>query len=47
MSDLPRQPDVVFVSAVHNALVAAAYLLHAGRSVYLSSCAQPGTNRLI
>jgi phytoene dehydrogenase-like protein len=35
MHDLPRQADVVFVGAGHNALVAAAYLLDAGRSVCL------------
>lgn len=35
MSDLPRRADVVFVGAGHNALVAAAYLLQAGRSVCL------------
>ncbi|HUN31956.1 MAG TPA: NAD(P)/FAD-dependent oxidoreductase [Trebonia sp.] len=35
MSDLPRDADVVFVGAGHNALVAAAYLLEAGRSVVL------------
>lgn len=35
MSDLPRHADVVFVGAGHNALVAAAYLLEAGRSVCL------------
>jgi phytoene dehydrogenase-like protein len=33
--DLPTQADVVFVGAGHNALVAAAYLLDAGRSVVL------------
>jgi uracil-DNA glycosylase len=32
MNDLPRQADVVFVGAGHNALVATAYLLVAGRS---------------
>ena len=43
MSDLPRQADVVFVGAGHNALVAAAYLLEAGRSVVLlEQMAQPG-----
>ncbi len=35
MNDLPQQADVVFVGAGHNALVAAAYLLGAGRSVVL------------
>ena len=35
MNDLPRQADVVFVGAGHNALIAAAYLLEAGRSVVL------------
>ena len=38
MSDqdgLPQQADVVFVGAGHNALVAAAYLAGAGRSVCL------------
>jgi phytoene dehydrogenase-like protein len=34
-NDLPRHADVVFVGAGHNALVAAAYLLEAGRSVAL------------
>lgn len=43
MNDLPRQADVVFVGAGHNALVAAAYLLDAGRSVcLLERMAQPG-----
>jgi phytoene dehydrogenase-like protein len=43
MTDLPRQADVVFVGAGHNALVAAAYLLAAGRSVcLLEQMAQPG-----
>lgn len=32
---MPREVDVVFVGAGHNALVAAAYLLEAGRSVLL------------
>jgi phytoene dehydrogenase-like protein len=35
MDDLPSRADVVFVGAGHNALVAAAYLLQAGRSVVL------------
>jgi phytoene dehydrogenase-like protein len=35
MNDPPQQADVVFVGAGHNALVAAAYLLDAGRSVTL------------
>src|SRR5215472_14303652 len=35
MNELPPQADVVFVGAGHNALVAAAYLLAAGRSVCL------------
>jgi phytoene dehydrogenase-like protein len=35
MSDLPLRANVVFVGAGHNALVAAAYLLQAGRSVCL------------
>jgi phytoene dehydrogenase-like protein len=43
MRDLPRHADVVFVGAGHNALVAAAYLLQAGRSVVLlEQMAQPG-----
>jgi phytoene dehydrogenase-like protein len=43
MSDLPRPVDVVFVGAGHNALVAAAYLLEAGRSVVLlEQMEQPG-----
>jgi phytoene dehydrogenase-like protein len=43
MNDLPRQADVVFVGAGHNALVAAAYLLEAGRSVVLlDQMEQPG-----
>jgi len=43
MSDVPRQADVVFVGAGHNALVAAAYLLEAGRSVVLlEQMTQPG-----
>jgi phytoene dehydrogenase-like protein len=43
MNDLPRRADVVFVGAGHNALVAAAYLLDAGRSVcLLEQMAQPG-----
>ena len=40
---LPRQADIVFVGAGHNALVAAAYLLDAGRSVtLLEQMPQPG-----
>jgi phytoene dehydrogenase-like protein len=35
MTDLPPRADVVFVGAGHNALVAAAYLLEAGRSVVM------------
>ncbi|MFC4033246.1 phytoene desaturase family protein [Streptomyces polygonati] len=43
MSDLTGQVDVVFVGAGHNALVAAAYLLAAGRSVCLiDGMTQPG-----
>ncbi|MFD3525405.1 phytoene desaturase family protein [Streptomyces sp. NPDC058653] len=43
MDDLPQQADVVFVGAGHNALVAAAYLLEAGRSVCLiDRMPQPG-----
>lgn len=43
MTDLPQQADVVFVGAGHNALVAAAYLLDAGRSVcLLEQMARPG-----
>jgi phytoene dehydrogenase-like protein len=43
MNDLPRHADVVFVGAGHNALVAAAYLLEAGRSVVLlDQMPQPG-----
>jgi phytoene dehydrogenase-like protein len=43
MNDLPRQADVIFVGAGHNALVAAAYLLEAGRSVVLlDQMSQPG-----
>jgi phytoene dehydrogenase-like protein len=43
MNDLPRHADVVFVGAGHNALVAAAYLLEAGRSVVLlEQMPQPG-----
>jgi phytoene dehydrogenase-like protein len=43
MNDLPRRADVVFVGAGHNALVAAAYLVDAGRSVcLLEQMAQPG-----
>src|SRR5262245_32762515 len=43
MSDIPMEADVVFVGAGHNALVAAAYLLDAGRSVVLlEQMAQPG-----
>ena len=43
MNDLPRHADVVFIGAGHNALVAAAYLLEAGRSVVLlDQMQQPG-----
>ena len=43
MNELPQQADVVFVGAGHNALVAAAYLLAAGRSVcLLEQMARPG-----
>lgn len=35
MNELPQNSDVVFVGAGHNALVAAAYLLEADRSVTL------------
>jgi hypothetical protein len=43
VNDLPRHADVVFVGAGHNALVAAAYLLEAGRSVVLlDQMSQPG-----
>src|SRR5215472_8720495 len=43
MNELPPQADVVFVGAGHNALVAAAYLLAAGRSVcLLEQMARPG-----
>ena len=43
MTDLPKQADIVFVGAGHNALVAAAYLLDAGRSVtLLERMPQPG-----
>ncbi len=43
MDDLPRNADVVFVGAGRNALVAAAYLLDAGRSVVLlKQMAHPG-----
>jgi phytoene dehydrogenase-like protein len=43
MNDLPRRADVVFVGAGHNALVAAAYLVEAGRSVcLLEQMPQPG-----
>jgi phytoene dehydrogenase-like protein len=43
MNDLPRRADVIFVGAGHNALVAAAYLLEAGRSVVLlDQMPQPG-----
>jgi phytoene dehydrogenase-like protein len=43
MNDIPRHADVVFVGAGHNALVAAAYLLEAGRSVVLlERMSQPG-----
>ena len=41
--ELPRQADVVFVGAGHNALVAAAYLAAEGRSVcLLEQMPQPG-----
>jgi phytoene dehydrogenase-like protein len=43
MHELPPHADVVFVGAGHNALVAAAYLLDAGRSVcLLEQMPQPG-----
>ncbi|MFC4036447.1 phytoene desaturase family protein [Streptomyces polygonati] len=43
MTDFPGRADVVFVGAGHNALVAAAYLLEAGRSVcLLDRMDQPG-----
>ena len=43
LTDLPQQADVVFVGAGHNALVGAAYLLDAGRSVcLLEQMARPG-----
>ena len=43
MNELPQQGDVVFVCAGHNALVATAYLLAAGRSVrLLEQMAGPG-----
>jgi phytoene dehydrogenase-like protein len=43
MNDPPQHADVVFVGTGHNALVAAAYLLDAGRSVcLLERMAQPG-----
>ncbi|HTU73868.1 MAG TPA: NAD(P)/FAD-dependent oxidoreductase [Trebonia sp.] len=43
MRDLPPHADVVFIGAGHNALVAAAYLLEAGRSVVLlEQMSQPG-----
>jgi phytoene dehydrogenase-like protein len=43
MTELPRHADVVFVGAGHNALVAAAYLLQAGRSVVLlEQMSRPG-----
>ncbi|MYS24241.1 Phytoene dehydrogenase-related protein [Streptomyces sp. DvalAA-14] len=43
MNDFPARADVVFVGAGHNALVAAAYLLEAGRSVcLLERMDQPG-----
>jgi phytoene dehydrogenase-like protein len=43
MNDLPQRADVVFVGAGHNALVAASYLLEAGRSVcLLEQMPQPG-----
>jgi phytoene dehydrogenase-like protein len=42
-SEFPGQADIVFVGAGHNALVAAAYLLDAGRSVcLLDRMTQPG-----
>jgi phytoene dehydrogenase-like protein len=42
-TELPERADVVFVGAGHNALVAAAYLLEAGRSVVLlEQMAKPG-----
>jgi phytoene dehydrogenase-like protein len=42
-TDLPSRADVVFVGAGHNALVSAAYLLDAGRSVVLlERMAEPG-----
>ena len=41
--DLPRQADVVFVGAGHNALIAAACVAGAGRSVcLLARMPQPG-----
>src|SRR3981081_1174216 len=43
MDEFPRQADIVFVGAGHNALVAAAYLLGAGRSVcLLDRMTEPG-----
>jgi phytoene dehydrogenase-like protein len=43
MNDLPPRADIVLVGAGHNALVAAAYLLAAGRSVVLlERMPQPG-----
>ena len=43
MTDLHKKADVVFVGAGHNALIAAAYLLDAGRSVtLLEAMPQPG-----
>ncbi|MBP2367534.1 phytoene desaturase family protein [Pseudonocardia parietis] len=43
VNDLPQRADVILVGAGHNALVAAAYLLDAGRSVVLlEQMPQPG-----
>jgi phytoene dehydrogenase-like protein len=43
MNEFPGQTDIVFVGAGHNALVAAAYLLDAGRSVcLLDRMTEPG-----